>query len=137
MRLGLSILPLLIPLLSLALAKYRTDFPPAITKAAASTATGGLHVSGEAPTTAPQAWFAHPSESHHGHGCEDQNENEYFSIDGGEDGTGRPRPGQNASGIETQTKLKESEECTYPPTLSCSAEADETDSCCASTAICA
>jgi len=59
--------------------------------------------------------------------------NRFTSVGLGEDGVRRPQAGQNiTSNVNVKTKLAQADECPNPPVLSCSAKADETDSCCVS-----
>ncbi|KAL5519688.1 hypothetical protein ACEPAG_1348 [Sanghuangporus baumii] len=123
-----TFLPLFIPLLNLASNGSETGFAPRVSSTANST-TSGIYSPGGTPTVGPQPLFTYSSHQH-GYGHDERNENRFASIGEGEHGMRRPRAGQKTCRVETRTKLKESDECPDPPILSCSAKADETDSCC-------
>ena len=64
-----------------------------------------------------------------------RNENHHPNNGEGEKGMKRPRAGQQRVRTRPLTSQKKTQSCPVPPILSCSAQAEETDTCCVSLVI--
>ncbi|THH03046.1 hypothetical protein EW145_g6569 [Phellinidium pouzarii] len=91
-----------------------------------SLTTGTMTIAGA------QALYTHQAHHHHHehHHHHNDNENTHRSIGEGEDGVNRPSAGQSTAKVHVGTTLQEANECPSPPILSCSSQAQETDTCC-------
>lgn len=142
MKLAVNLIPsLLIPLLNLRMNDSNSLLPLNDTAALDGyTIPSDIpFIAGATPTGAvAQAVFTHhphhePHREHeHGGDEHHRNENHHRNNGEGEKGMKRPRVGQQRVRAQPLTRQKTSSSCPVPPVVSCSPQAEETDTCCVS-----